>query len=269
MKPISLHPDNGHYFLFRDKPTILVTSAEHYGAVLNQDFDYRPYLKELQSKGLNQTRAFSGAYREVPGNFAIQNNTLAPPPDRFCAPWPRSATPGAAADGLGKFDLSRWNEEYFRRLQDYCREAGKHGVVVELVLFCPFYEENMWNVSPMNVKNNVNDVGDVTRTEVYTLRHPKLLAVQDALTRKLVEATASFDNVYYEICNEPYFGGVTMDWQAHIAETIQDAQRNRPAKHLIAQNIANGSAEIKNPSLSLCSTSTMPVRRTPCASTMP
>src|SRR5207253_2868269 len=36
---ISLHPDNGHYLLFRGKPTVLITSGEHYGAVLNGDFD--------------------------------------------------------------------------------------------------------------------------------------------------------------------------------------------------------------------------------------
>src|SRR5262245_51857411 len=35
-EPLALHPDNPHYFLFRGKPTILVTSAEHYGAVLNR-----------------------------------------------------------------------------------------------------------------------------------------------------------------------------------------------------------------------------------------
>jgi hypothetical protein len=34
MNPIALHPDNGHYFRFRGKPAVLVTSAEHYGAVL-------------------------------------------------------------------------------------------------------------------------------------------------------------------------------------------------------------------------------------------
>src|SRR4051794_10247153 len=38
--PISLHPDNGHYFLFRGKPAVLITSGEHYGAVLNRDFDF-------------------------------------------------------------------------------------------------------------------------------------------------------------------------------------------------------------------------------------
>ncbi len=37
--PISLHPENQHYFQWRGKPTILVTSGEHYGSLLNLDFD--------------------------------------------------------------------------------------------------------------------------------------------------------------------------------------------------------------------------------------
>ena len=54
-EPIKLHPTNPHYFLFRDSPTVLITSGEHYGAVLNLDFDYIRYLDELQSNGLNLT----------------------------------------------------------------------------------------------------------------------------------------------------------------------------------------------------------------------
>ena len=49
--PIALHPDNPHYFLFRGKPTILITSGEHYGAVLNLDFDYSKYLDTLAADG--------------------------------------------------------------------------------------------------------------------------------------------------------------------------------------------------------------------------
>ena len=50
---LSLHPENPHYFLFRGKPTVLITSGEHYGAVLNQDFDYVRYLDTLKSHGLD------------------------------------------------------------------------------------------------------------------------------------------------------------------------------------------------------------------------
>src|SRR5512145_1315636 len=92
--PLALHPENPRYFLFRGKPTVLVTSGEHYGAVLNLDFDYVRYLDALAADGLNHTRLFSGTYREVPSSFGITDNTLAPKPGRYAAPWARGTEPG-------------------------------------------------------------------------------------------------------------------------------------------------------------------------------
>ncbi len=246
VKPIRLHPENGHYFLWRGKPTILITSAEHYGALLNRAFNYKKYLKTLASHGFNLTRTFSGAYCEPVGAFKIKNNTLAPAKGRLICPWARSDT-GGYANGGNKFDLTRWDPEYFKRLRSFVAEASKRGVVVELVLFCPFYEDGMWKLSPMNTANNVNGIGKMKRTDVYTLKDKKLLAVQSAMVRKIVKELKDFDNLYYEICNEPYFGGVTLGWQAHIAETIVKAEANFKAKHLIAQNIANKSKKITKP----------------------
>lgn len=243
--PIQLHPDNPHYFLWRGKPTILITSGEHYGAVLNRAFDYGTYLKTLESLGFNLTRTFSGAYCEGIGNFKIQNNTLAPAEGNLLCPWARSDQPGYP-NGGNKFDLARCDPDYFTRLRDFVGQAGKRGVVVELVLFCPFYEEAMWKLSPMNAANNINGVGQIQRSEVYTLKHPKLLAVQDAMVVRIAEELKGFDNVYYEICNEPYFGGVTLEWQAHIAETIANAEADMGVRHLIAQNIANKYQKIAN-----------------------
>jgi hypothetical protein len=245
-RPIQLHPENPHYFLWRGKPTVLITSTEHYGGVLNRAFDYRKYFETLESLGFNLTRTFSGAYCEPFGAFGIQNNTLAPAKNRLICPWARSEQPGYA-NGGNKFDLTKWDPAYFQRLRDFLGEAGKHGIVVELVLFCPFYEDSMWNLSPMNAGNNVNGIGTMKRTEVYTLKYPRLLAVQDAMVRRIVGELRDFDNLYYEICNEPYFGGVTLEWQAHIAQTITDAEAGFDSKHLIAQNIANKYQKITDP----------------------
>ncbi|RJP22056.1 MAG: hypothetical protein C4527_22255 [Candidatus Omnitrophota bacterium] len=244
--PIQLHPENPHYFLFRDEPTVLITSGEHYGAVLNLDFDYIPYLNELRDKGLNLTRTFSGVYCEKSGEFNIEKNTLAPAPFRFLCPWARSEEPGYR-NGGNKFDLYRWDESYFSRLQDFVAEAGKREIVVELVLFCPFYNPSLWTFSPMNAQNNVNGVGIVSSTEAYAMKEPALQNAQDTLVRKLVEEMNEFDNLFYEICNEPYFGGITPAWQRHIASLIAETESALPAKHLIAQNIANGSKVIENP----------------------
>src|SRR5438034_11217310 len=92
-KCLQLHPRNPHYFLFRGQPTVLITSGEHYGAVLNLDFDYVKYLDTLARDGLNLTRTFSGAYVEPLGAFNIASNTLAPAAGRFICPWARSETP--------------------------------------------------------------------------------------------------------------------------------------------------------------------------------
>jgi hypothetical protein len=243
-----LHPDNPHYFLWRGKPTIIITSGEHYGAVLNLDFDYRKYLNTLAREGMNNTRTFAGgAYLEPQGAFNIARNTLAPAPERYISPWARSDEPGYAGGG-NKFDLSRWNEAYFDRLRDFVRYASRRGVVVEMNLFCPFYEERQWKLSPFCTNNNVNGLGSVARTNVYTLdRHGGLLAPQERMVRRIVEELRPFDNVCYEICNEAYFGGVTLAWQHHIADVIVDAQKTHRHQKLISQNVANNHALVQNP----------------------
>ncbi len=246
-KPIKLNSVNPHYFTFRGKPTVLITSGEHYGSVLNLDFDYINYLKELSSKKLNLTRTFTGAYVEPPGAFSITSNVLAPRSGRFICPWERSTAPGYQGGG-NKFDLSKWDEAYFSRLKDFLRRAQKRGIVVELALFCPFYDESQWKISPMNGINNINNVGNLDRESVYTLNATNnLLIVQKELVRRIVNELKDFDNLIYEICNEPYFGRVTLEWQRQIASQIKETEKGFKSPHLISQNIANNTQKIEQP----------------------
>jgi hypothetical protein len=236
-KPLSLHPDNPHYLLFRGKPTILLTSGEHYGAVLNSEFDYGAYFKELKAHGFNLTRTFSGVYREVPGSFGIVENTLGPDAKQFICPWSKN--------DKGKFDLHAYNKAYFDRLKDFVQKAGENGIVVELVLFCAIYDDKLWDINPMNAKNNVNGAGKIGRQEIYRLKDQVLTELQVELVRELAKALKDFDNVYFEVCNEPYFAGTTPEWTDHIVEALTDTEKNFPARHLIAQNIANGAAKVE------------------------
>ena len=134
-QPISLHPQNPHYFLLNGKPAVLITSAEHYGAVINTDFDYKKYLQTLHDEGMNYTRIFTGSYVEIPGSFGILNNNLAPDAGRFLAPWKRVDETGLFGNEK-KFDLKEWNPEYFGRLKDFVKLAGDLGITVEVSLFC-------------------------------------------------------------------------------------------------------------------------------------
>jgi len=81
--PISIHPDNPHYFFWRARPAVLIGSGEHYGALLNLDFDYRKYFDTLAADGMMLTRLFSGSYVEPAVAFNLARYTLAPKPERF------------------------------------------------------------------------------------------------------------------------------------------------------------------------------------------
>ncbi len=265
--PISLHPANRHYFLFRGKPIALVTSAEHYGSVLNADFDYKKYLAALSAAGMNYTRLFGGSYVEVPAkSFGIRRNTLAPASGRFIAPWTRSATPGYAGGG-NKFDLANWNPEYFTRLHDFLAGASQRGIIVEITLFTSHYQEAQWAISPLNPANNTSATDSIEWKKLHTLDNGNLLAHQERYARKLVREVNSFDNVIIEIQNEPWsdrpvLSGVmnpylqapardrypnsidlpddlSMAWQARVASWISSEESSLPNKHLIAQNCCN------------------------------
>ncbi len=266
-QPIRLHPANPHYFLFRGKAVALITSGEHYGAVLNADFDYHKYLATLQADGLNYTRLFTGSYVEVPAkSFGIQHNDLAPEPGRSLAPWARSDTSGYAGGGT-KFDLQSWDPAFFARFRDFLSEAAKRGIVVELTLFSSHYGEAQWQFSPLNPVNNVNNTDTIDWKKLHTLENGNLLAYQEHYTRKLVAEANPFDNVIFEIQNEPWSDrpvltdvinpylrapardsfpnsvdlpdNLSIAWQARVVEWITQTESALPNRHLIAQNYSN------------------------------
>lgn len=273
IRPIHLDPVNPHYFQYRGKTIALITSGEHYGAVLNRAFDYKTYLATLEGNGLNYTRLFGGAYVEVPGkSFGIRRNDLAPEPGELLVPWKRSATPGYAGGG-DKFDLSQWNPAYFARLHAFLTDAEKRGIVVEITLFSSYYGDAQWAVSPLNPANNVNDVGDVGWKQANTLQNGKLLAYQEKYVRKMVAEVDGYPNVIFEIQNEPWSdhpkaAGVvnpylrppardrfpnniqvadaaSIAWQTRVEQWIANEEAGLPYHHLIAQNVCNSGTVVR------------------------
>lgn len=246
MAALALLNENPHYFQFRGKPAVLIGSGEHYGGVLNGDFDYKRYFAALEKAGLNLTRTFSGTYREVPSSFKIVNNTLSPAPDSFVCPWARSEEPGEAMGG-NKFDLTRYDDAYFARLKDFVAEADRRGVVVELVFFCVLYKDELWDVSPMNLANNINGLGQAGKDRIFTVEDNDLLPVHLDLVNKITHELRDFENLYYEVMNEPYVTdkkGSHMAWQRRIVDAIAETESGSSNPHLIAMNIANKDANI-------------------------
>ena len=265
-QPIRLHPENPHYFLYQGKAVALISSGAHYGAVINADFDSHKYLATLEASGMNYTRAFGGSYVEEPAkSFGIKRNNLAPERGRFIAPWARSEVAEYAGGG-NKFDLEKWNPEYFSRLHDFLGEAARRGIVVEIGLFSSQYGEVQWNLSPFRRENNVNQTDAIDWKKVNTLENGNILVYQEKYVRKLVREANAYPNVMFEISNEPWsdrpvltdvvnpylFTGrdqypnsvdlpddLAMAWQARVAEWITSEESSLPNKHMIAQDCCN------------------------------
>jgi hypothetical protein len=256
---IRLHPKNPHYFEFRGKAVALVTSGEHYGSVVNGAFDYHRYLTTLAVDGLNYTRLFGGSYIEIPArSFGIRRNNLAPAPGRFIAPWAKSGD---------KFDLDHWNPAFFERYRNFLTEASKLGIVVEVTLFSSYYQEAHWNIGPFHPANNVNGTDAIDWRKLHTLENGNILAWQERYVRKLVSEAREFDNVIFEIQNEPWSDrgrlvsvinpylqrpardrypnsidaadALSTAWQARVAQWIGSEEATLARRHLIAQNYSN------------------------------
>jgi len=264
---LRLCPGNPKYLEYQGEPLILVTSAEHYGALVNMDFDEITYLEALAGEGFNYTRIFTGTYIEPVDNiFGIRENTLAPLPGRYLSPWKRED---------GKYDLDRFDPHYFERLRDFVSAAGEHGIVVEVTLFSSMYDQRAWELSPFNLRNNVNGVGDMDLGRVHTLFNGNLRAYQEQYIRKMVRELNAYDNIFFEIQNEPWAdhpnlvdyvnlddtavfsrswqkrvevaNQVSAEWQAWVTGVIGDEESYMGKKHLIAQNISNFQYNIQDP----------------------
>jgi hypothetical protein len=236
---IQTNPANPHYYLFRGKPTVLITSAEHYGAVINTAFDYVPYLDALEGHGLNYTRIYPGAMFETIDKY-ITGNPLGPKPRDLIVPWARSDQPGYLVGG-NKFDLNKWSPEYFTRLKDFLSKAAERGIVVEICFFNSQYSDT-WVISPLYYENNIQGVGKCDWRDAQSLDCPGggLVEREAEYVRKITREVNSFDNVILEICDECASTGTgvrTGPWVGHMMDAARDAERDLPQKHLIAQEV--------------------------------
>ena len=237
-EPVKLHPENSRYFLFRGKPLVLLTASEHYGSVINRPFDFEKYLDDAAEHKITLTRTFL-LFRELQSARNPSSPCKPESPD-YIAPFPRTG-PGKAMDGEPVYDLEQWNPEYFDRLHRFLSAASKRGIVVELTVFSNTYADNVWALNPFRAANNKQSVGNIEWPEYLSLKDKELLRRQAEYARKIIQETSEFDNVYYEICNEPG-GGVAghvspaeVDaWQEEMARAMRDEMRKLNRPHLIA-----------------------------------
>ncbi len=242
--PLRVCQDNSRYFADADgKAALLVGSHVWYNLVdmgpadPPEPFDYDKYLDWMSQYGHNFMRMWawemvkwdtsgnSSRYRNETTTFYVRPH-----------PWARTG-PGKALDGKPKFDLTKYDPEYFDRLTTRIEKARKRGIYVSVMLFEGWAMQRIeggWKWHPFHPDNNINGIngdanGDGKGLEVHELAVDAVTDIQKAYIRKLIDTLNSFDNVLYEISNENH--GESTQWQYAMIRYIKEYEKSKPTQH--------------------------------------
>lgn len=125
----------------------------------------------------------------------------------------------------GKFDLTQWNEDYWRRFADCLKWCDERDIIIQIEVWDRFdYSRDNWDTSPWNPANNVNYTFEQTGFARHYPQHPsrdrqpffhsipgmprynkKLDVVrkyQEAFVAKMLSYSLEYGNVLYCMDNE-------------------------------------------------------------------
>jgi len=205
-------------------------------------YDWASFLDYAQLKGHNFIRVWT--WSTTKNKYDDNSNWVYTYPQ----PWKRTG-PGDSADGLGlKFDLNTFDDEYFRRVVHIVELAKTRGIYISLMLFDGWASfRTKYHYTPFTSGNNIQGVGvvdadgDGKQEELQTLdpghtgigvgQSKVIVDAEDAYVRHLIDITNSYDNVIYEIANEP--APTSMAWANHFVDLIHTYQQTKPFRHAI------------------------------------
>ena len=168
--------------------------------------DFEAYLTFLKDRNHNFIRLWRWEHFKSNAGNADFHLNMSP------QPWARTGE-GTAIDGKPKFDLSKFNNDYFERLRSYIIAAGNQGMYVDVMLF------DGWGLHlspapdnieghPFHAKNNVNGISltSILDHQVLPLPEP-IQKLQEAYIQKVLDTVHDLPNVLYEVSNESSGGG--------------------------------------------------------------
>jgi hypothetical protein len=235
MPPLRVHPANPRYFQDGEGRAVYLAGSHHWDNLVDNGerpggFDFEGYLDSLAAWGHNLIRLWA---------HEAWLHDLDP------RPWLRTG-PRLALDGRPRFDLTRFDPEYFARLRWRVLRAAERGIYVAVMLFNGWSihnkgEGNPWDRHPFNRRNNVNGAdGDPDArgdgSDAHSLRVPAVTGLQELYARHVVEAVGDLDNVLWEISNES--PGTSRDWQVYMIRFLKNLEAARGRQHPVGMTFA-------------------------------
>ncbi|PKA98568.1 hypothetical protein B0O79_2255 [Flavobacteriaceae bacterium MAR_2009_75] len=134
----------------------------------------------------------------------------------------------------GKYDLTKWNPEYWNRLTFFLDETSKRDIIVQLTLWDHFdiTSSSRWKVHPWNHENNINPKSNAWKDGKHFFRSvndndSEQIELQENFIEKLLSLTLKYTNVLYNIDNE---SNQTTEWENHWATFIKEQSHKHNKK---------------------------------------
>ena len=138
----------------------------------------------------------------------------------------------------GKYNLDQWNEEYWRRFENFLESTYQRDIVVQIELWATydFKPDNRWQQNPFHPKNNINYTVDETGLPKQVNSRPgycensffwsvpaernqkTVLKYQRRFVDKMLSYSLKFGHVLYSMDNET---SVTPQWGKYWSEYIK------------------------------------------------
>jgi len=237
-QPLQLeNVDTEHvYFTYHGKPLLSFGTMSDFIFYAAEDaYDYKKWADWQAEYGMNHCRAYLPGSWTYVEQFAEDNGGRK---ENILFPY-KETEPGSR-----QFDLTKFDERYWRRFREQCEYLQSKGIILDLLMLNGWqmftYNEDIkkinWDGHFFNPENNVNSCTDLLSEEsakdnrfkfYYSASdgNEELLSIQIAYYEKIIEETYDLDNVYYELVHELAMNygdwDKTSEWIVTIAHAVR------------------------------------------------
>ena len=241
--PLKVSDANPRYFTDGTGRAIYLTGSHTWSNLMDmgqddppEPFDFEAYLNWLDQYNHNFFRLWTWELMSWNTWANEHDSTVSKVHHVYPLPYMRTG-PGKALDGKPKFDLTRFNPEYFQRLRTRAEEAREHGIYLSVMLFEGWGLQRLddgWVNHPFHPDNNINGIdgdlnGDGKGLEIHTLADTGITSIQKNYVRKVIETVNDLDNILYEISNENH--PPSTQWQYYMIDFIHEYEKGKPYQH--------------------------------------
>ncbi len=197
---IKPYEKNPHYWQYKGRPVLLLGGSK--ADNLFQIPDLEEHLKELEGAGANYIRNTMSDRLEE-GNEILPYKKLE----------------------SGKYDLNKWNDEYWRRFQNLLKWTKERNIIIQIEVWDRFdYSQEQWQRSAWRPANNVNYSGSesgfanaypapayrdrqpffytIPGTSRYKKQYDLIRKYQERFVEKMLSYSLKYGNVLYCMNNE-------------------------------------------------------------------